>query len=660
MFRKRHNIDMNTKNKNNKKNQNKNWRNGIWYFLMGLMLISVVSTYFTEPTKSSQIDFSDFISEMNQGNIKSVTVIPSEGIISGKTTNGETFKTFYVDYPELMTEFREQGVNVKINRQNNSWVWGMFIQALLPFILIGALWFFIFRQAQGMNSQAMSFGKSKATPWKKENTEKITFKDVAGVNEAVEELKEIVDYLKNPQRYKSIGAKIPKGALLIGPPGTGKTLLAKAIAGEASVPFFSLSGSDFVEMFVGVGASRVRDLFGQAKKKQPCLIFVDEIDAVGRHRGAGLGGGHDEREQTLNQLLVEMDGFEGKQTVIVIAATNRPDILDPALLRPGRFDRQVTVDKPDLSGREEILKIHAKGKKINKNVDLGVIARGTPGFTGADLANLINEASLLAARENKKEVTMNYIEESLERVIAGPKRKSRVMSEHEKKVIAYHEVGHAIVAARTSKSDPVHKISILPRGKALGYTLQLPLEDKFLMTKEEILSRIEVLVGGRVAEEIVFKEITNGAYDDIKRATQLVSSLICEYGMSKKLGTRKYGSSSDQVFLGKSYSNDQKDYSESTASLIDEEIKNIIDKAYENAKKILTKEKEMLHKVAELLLEKEIIEGAEFLSILNNETPKKTKPKTKTKPKSTISKQIKKLTDIDTSSNLGGPAAAPA
>ena len=655
---------MKVKNKHdkNKKNQNKNWRNGIWYFLMGLMLISVVSTYFTEPAKTSQINFSDFINEMNQGNIKSVTLVPSEGIINGKTTNGEPFKTFYVDYPELMTEFKEQGVNVKINRQNNNWVWGMFIQALLPFILIGALWFFIFRQAQGMNSQAMSFGKSKATPWKKENLEKITFKDVAGVNEAVEELKEIVDYLKNPQRYKSIGAKIPKGALLIGPPGTGKTLLAKAIAGEASVPFYSLSGSDFVEMFVGVGASRVRDLFGQAKKQQPCLIFVDEIDAVGRHRGAGLGGGHDEREQTLNQLLVEMDGFEGKQTVIVIAATNRPDILDPALLRPGRFDRQVTVDKPDLIGREDILKIHSKGKKINKNVDLAVIARGTPGFTGADLANLINEASLLAARENKKEVTMDYIEESLERVLAGPKRKSRVMSEHEKKVIAYHEVGHAIVAARTSKSDPVHKISILPRGKALGYTLQLPLEDKFLTTKEEILNRVEVLVGGRVAEEIVFNEITNGAYDDIKRATQLVHSLICEYGMSKKLGTRKYGSSSDQVFLGKSYSNDQKDYSESTASLIDEEIKNIIDKAYENAKKILTKEKEMLHKVTEILLEKEIIEGAEFLSIINNEPTKQPKEKTKPKPKakSSISKKLKNLTDIDTPSNLGGPAAAPA
>ena len=325
-------------------NKNKNWRNGIWYFLMGLMLISVISTYFTEPSQSSQINFSEFINEMNQGNIKSVTLNPSEGVINGKTTNGQPFKTFYVDYPELMTEFREQGVDVKINRQNSNWVWGMFFQALLPFILIGALWFFIFRQAQGMNSQAMSFGKSKATPWEKKSTEKITFKDVAGVNEAVEELKEIVDYLKNPQRYKSIGAKIPKGALLIGPPGTGKTLLAKAIAGEADVPFFSLSGSDFVEMFVGVGASRVRDLFGQAKKKQPCLIFVDEIDAVGRHRGAGLGGGHDEREQTLNQLLVEMDGFEAKQTVIVIAATNRPDILDPALLRPGRFDRQVTVD----------------------------------------------------------------------------------------------------------------------------------------------------------------------------------------------------------------------------------------------------------------------------------------------------------------------------
>ncbi len=630
---------MRKQKKTNKQDKNNNWKNLIWYFLVGLMILSIVTTYFNEPQTQSTLNFSDFVSEMNQGNIKAITINPSEGIISGKTTNGQQFKTYYVDYPELMTELRSQGISIKINRSDSSWVLGMFFQALLPFVLIMLLWFFIFRQAQGMNSQAMSFGKSRATPWKKDNNKKITFKDVAGVDEAVEELKEIVDYLKNPQRYKSIGAKIPKGALLMGPPGTGKTLLAKAIAGEADVPFFSLSGSDFVEMFVGVGASRVRDLFNQAKKKQPCLIFVDEIDAVGRHRGAGLGGGHDEREQTLNQLLVEMDGFDEKQTVIVIAATNRPDILDPALLRPGRFDRQVTVDKPDLNGRKEILKIHSKNKKINKKVDLDIIARGTPGFTGADLANLANEATLLAARKNKKEVSTSELEEALERVIAGPQRKSRVMSEHEKEVIAYHEVGHALVAAKTKKSDPVHKISILPRGRALGYTLQLPIEDKFLMSKEEILCSIEVLMGGRVAEEIKFKEITSGASNDIERATEMAHSFICKYGMSKNLGTRKYGQGSNQVFLGKTYGSEQKDYSDNTANLIDEEIKNIIDKAYENAKKILLKNKSLLDKISIILLEKETLGREEFVELLSEK--KSTETENTTKSTSSKPKEVK-------------------
>ena len=646
---------MATPNKPNKKQPvNKNWKNTVWYFLLGLMLLSIVTTYFNEPVGPSQINFSDFIQQLSQGSINEVTIRPSESIIIGKTSSGELFKTYYVNYPELMQELRAQGIDIKVNPADSGWVWGMFLQAFLPFLLIMLLWFFIFRQAQGMNNQAMSFGKSRATPWNKENKNKTTFKDVAGVDEAVEELAEIVDFLKKPERYKSIGAKIPKGVLLMGPPGTGKTLLAKAIAGEADVPFFSLSGSDFVEMFVGVGASRVRDLFGQAKKKQPCLIFVDEIDAVGRHRGAGLGGGHDEREQTLNQLLVEMDGFDATQTIIVIAATNRPDILDPALLRPGRFDRQVTVDKPDLLGRVEILKIHSKTKKFDKDVDLEIIARGTPGFTGADLANLMNEATLLAARNNQKLVMMKDLQEALERVIAGPQRKSRVMSDYEKEVIAYHEVGHALVAAYAKKSDPVHKISILPRGRALGYTLQLPVEDKFLMSREEILSTIEVLMGGRAAEELIFNEITSGASNDIERATQMARSFVCTYGMSKNLGTRKYGGAQEQVFLGKSYGSDNKDYSDDTATLIDNEIKTLIDTAYDNSMKILVKYRKKLDEISKLLLEKETIDRDEFLELLKSK---------KKSVKKTIADVVKdvvpKKTDSEPPAGLN-PASSPA
>ena len=633
---------------------NKNWKNTVWYFLLGLMLLSIVTTYFNEPVGPSQVNFSDFIQELTQGNIQEVTIRPSESIIIGQTASGTIFKTYYVNYPELMKELRDHGVSIKVNPTDSGWVWGVFLQAFLPFLLIMLLWFFIFRQAQGMNNQAMSFGKSRATPWNKENKQKTTFKDVAGVDEAVEELAEIVDFLKKPDRYKAIGAKIPKGVLLMGPPGTGKTLLAKAIAGEADVPFFSLSGSDFVEMFVGVGASRVRDLFGQAKKKQPCLIFVDEIDAVGRHRGAGLGGGHDEREQTLNQLLVEMDGFDPTQTIIIIAATNRPDILDPALLRPGRFDRQVTVDKPDLKGRVEILKIHSKKKKFDKDVDLEIIARGTPGFTGADLANLMNESTLLAARNNQKLVMMKDLQEALERVVAGPQRKSRVISNHEKEVISYHEVGHALVAAFAKKTDPVHKISILPRGRALGYTLQLPIEDKFLMSRDEILSSLEVLMGGRAAEELVFDEITSGASNDIERATQMARSFVCTYGMSKSLGTRKYGGNQEQVFLGKSYGSDSKDYSDGTATLIDNEIKALIDMAYDNSMKILTKNRKKLDEIAKLLLEKETIGRDEFLELL--------KPK-KQSVRKRISKVVKDVVPkkSDSEPPIGlAPASSPA
>jgi cell division protease FtsH len=604
------------KNSKNKKSAGSpNWRNIIWYFLLALMIISIITTYFS-PKTSELMDFSDFMSNLQNGEISEITIRPNESLILGAKKDGSIIKSHYINYPNFITEVRDQNVKIKINPADSSWVWNLFIQALLPFLLIAGLWFFIFRQAQGVNSQAMSFGKSKS-PWKKQDTDNpTTFKDVAGVDEAVEELEEIVEFLKKPKKFIDIGAKIPRGALLLGPPGTGKTLLAKAVAGEANVPFFSLSGSDFVEMFVGVGASRVRDLFKQAKKANPSIIFVDEIDAVGRHRGAGLGGGHDEREQTLNQLLVEMDGFDEKTAVIVIAATNRPDILDPALLRPGRFDRQIFVDKPDIKGRLEILNIHARGKKILKDIDWNLIARRTPGFTGADLANIVNEGALLAARKGKKIVGIEEFEEATERVLAGPEKKSKVISKQEKEKIAYHEVGHALVAKKLKDTDPVHKISILPRGMALGYTLQLPLEDKHLVTKTEIENKIKILLGGRAAEEIIFNEITTGASNDIEKATDLVRNYICAYGMSKKMGTRKYGKSQNQVFLGRDYADHSKDYSEETAKEIDKEIFAIINTCFSEAKSILVKNKAKLNKISKLLIKQEVIEGEELSSLL--------------------------------------------
>ncbi|RAP30789.1 cell division protein FtsH [Candidatus Marinamargulisbacteria bacterium SCGC AG-414-C22] len=607
------------------------------------MALSILSTYFGDPKAPTQIPFTEFMQQVETESFVEVTLRPAENILIGQTKNGEYIKTYYVDYPGFVAELREQNIKIKVNPSDGGWVLSLFMQALLPFLLIAGLWFFIFRQAQGMNSQAMSFGKSRAVPWKDQGDKKITFKDVAGLDEAIEELKEIVDFLKSPKRYQQIGAKIPKGALLMGPPGTGKTLLAKAIAGEADVPFFSLSGSDFVEMFVGVGASRVRDLFGQAKKKQPCLIFVDEIDAVGRHRGAGLGGGHDEREQTLNQLLVEMDGFDPKQTIIVIAATNRPDILDPALLRPGRFDRQIVVDKPDVKGRHKILKIHAKEKKIEKKVDLEVIAKRTPGFTGADLANLINESALLAARKNKTQVSMEELEESTDRVMAGPERKSRVISKKEKEIIAFHELGHAIVAAELPNTDPVHKISILPRGMALGYVLQLPIEDKYLVSTEEIKNQLRILMGGRIAEDLIFNEITSGASNDIEKATSLAQEYVCNYGMSK-LGARKFGKSQQQVFLGKGFGESSKDYSDSTAKQIDDEIKALLSTSFDEAQKILKKNLKVMKELSKILLEKEVIEGKEFLKIFKKIQDKHFKPK----PKKTVKKKVeKKVSKID-------------
>ncbi|MGA0241491.1 MAG: ATP-dependent zinc metalloprotease FtsH [Candidatus Marinamargulisbacteria bacterium] len=595
----------------------KDWRSLIWYLFFSFFIISIITATMSKPNEAKKMSFSEFLNELDNGQIKTVRILTSDQMIEYKTQDGTSFKSYYLDYPNLIQELKEKNVDIDVNPSNSDWFLGLFLQAFLPFILIGALWFFIFRSAQGAGNQAMSFGKSRATPWKKDDkNQKVTFKDIAGVDEAVEELKEIVEFLKTPEKFRDIGAKIPKGALLMGPPGTGKTLLAKAIAGEANVPFFSLSGSDFVEMFVGVGASRVRDLFAQAKKNTPAIIFVDEIDAVGRQRGAGLGGGHDEREQTLNALLVEMDGFGADTTVIVIAATNRPDILDPALLRPGRFDRQITVDKPDLNGRKDILAIHAKGKKIKKNVDLSVIARRTPGFTGADLANIINESALLAARRNKKEVALVDIEESVERVMAGPQRKSRIMSDKEKEIVAYHETGHALVAVNLESTDPVHKVSILPRGFALGYTLQLPKEDTFLISKDQILSQLKILLGGRIAEDLIFGEITSGASNDIERVTELAKSFVCKYGMSDKLGTRKYGQDSGPVFLGRNMSDNTQDYSDHLAKEIDDEINALIENAYSDATKILKKNKKALVEISKILLDKEVIDGTEFLTLL--------------------------------------------
>jgi cell division protease FtsH len=613
------NKDTSKKSKLNKKPQKKDWRNSVWYFLTAIMLVFATTSFFNGAPQSSHISFSSFLSHLESGQLQEITIKPKERLIEGKDSKGTSFRTSFIDYPEFISELRSHNVQMKIDQSDSNWFVGLFLQAFLPFILIGLLWFFIFRQAKGMGNQAMSFGKNKAKLWKKEDGEKvITFKDVAGIDEAVEELGEIVDFLKNPSRYKKIGADIPKGVLLMGSPGTGKTLLAKAIAGEANVPFFSLSGSDFVEMFVGVGASRVRDLFAQARKEEPCIIFLDEIDAVGRHRGAGVGGGHDEREQTLNQLLVEMDGFDSKQTVIVIAATNRPDILDPALQRPGRFDRQIVVDKPDIKGRFQILTIHAKKRKVNPKADLEIIAKRTPGFTGADLANLINEAALLAARNKKKIVEMEDLESATDRVIAGPERKSRIIKSKEKEIIAYHEMGHAIVAAECKTSDPVHKVSILPRGMALGYTLQLPLEDKHLISRSEIEDNIRVLMGGRVAEEIIFNEITSGASNDIEKATELARNYVCSYGMSKALKTRKYGQAESNVFLGKSYSNHSKDFSEETAREIDTEIRDIIDRCYKDATKILKDKKEKLIELSTHILTKEVIDGPEFKELYGN------------------------------------------
>ncbi len=597
------------------KNGNRRWKNLTWYVFLVLLVILIVTTFTNGPKTLHEIEFSEFLNKVASGEIRSVEIRTSERFLVATGKDGQKVRSYYLEDPSLISSLREKGIAIKVDPSDSSWMVNLFVQALLPFILIALLWFFILRQAQGSNNQALSFGKIRAKPWLKNDKEKSTFKDVAGVDEAVEEVQEIVDFLKAPEKYHLLGAKIPRGVLLMGPPGTGKTLLARAIAGEADATFFSLSGSDFVEMFVGVGASRVRDLFRQAKKNLPSVVFIDEIDAVGRHRGAGLGGGHDEREQTLNQLLVEMDGFDNKASIIVIAATNRPDILDPALLRPGRFDRQVVVDKPDLKGRTDILKIHARGKKIAPDVDLELVARGSTGFTGADLANLLNEAALLAARRQKKQIEFSELQESIERVMAGPQRKSRVIAEKEKEIIAHHEVGHALLGYLLPNTDPVHKISMLPRGMALGYTLQLPVEDRFLMSREQMIDTIKVLMGGRIAEELIFGSITSGASNDIEKATQLVHRMVRHLGMSK-LGFRTYGKEERNVFLGRDIMEHSKDYSDELAHEIDDEINRTLNECYVDGKRILLEHKTQLVLIAGVLRDQEVITSTELDALM--------------------------------------------
>ncbi|HCG99582.1 MAG TPA: cell division protein FtsH [Actinobacteria bacterium] len=581
---------------------------------MVLLVVLVVIQSLKPSAKPEELVYTEFLSQVDKGRVAEVEVFDKDNRIDGNYKadfkKGGDFIVYYSENDdELVKNLRSNNVVVKVDPQTET-VWWTIALSFLPFVLILGIWLFMLQQMQGGGNKVMSFGKSRAKRLTKDQP-RVTFKDVAGADEAVEELEEIKEFLANPSKFQALGAKIPKGVLLYGPPGSGKTLLARAVAGEAGVPFFSISGSDFVEMFVGVGASRVRDLFEQAKTSAPCIIFMDEIDAVGRHRGAGLGGGHDEREQTLNQLLVEMDGFDVKDNVILIAATNRPDILDPALLRPGRFDRQIIVDRPDLIGRRGILDVHAKGKPFAKDIDLDVLARRTPGFTGADLANLVNEAALLAARHGKKEIDMRELEESIDRVMAGPERKTRLISDHEKEIIAYHEAGHALVAHELPNTDPVHKISIIPRGRALGYTLTLPTEDRFLVSKAELTANLAVFLGGRVAEEMKFDDVTTGAHDDLERATKVARQMVCEFGMSEKLGPLTLGQKQEQVFLGRDFAS-HPDYSQEIAFEIDKEIRRIVDDAFKKAKTILTERRELLDGIAKHLIERETLEREEL------------------------------------------------
>ena len=587
------------------------------YLVVIVVLAIMVQSVVGGSTSRAELSYTELLAQIDQGNVAEVTLFADSDIARGELKQPlEDETAFKVSYPAeseaaLDQRLQEAGVPVEVDPEGTTIL--QIIFGLLPWILIFGFMIFILMQAQGGGSRVMSFGKAKVKQVSKE-TPKVTFDDVAGIDEAVEELQEIKDFLQNPQKFRQIGAKIPKGVLLFGPPGTGKTLLARAVAGEAGVPFFSISGSDFVEMFVGVGASRVRDLFEQAKAQAPAIVFIDEIDAVGRHRGAGLGGGHDEREQTLNQLLVEMDGFDANLGVILLAGTNRPDILDPALLRPGRFDRQIIVDRPDLNGRIAILKVHSKGKPLADEIELEVLARQTPGFTGADLANLINEAAILAARHGKKIIGMEELEESISRVIAGPERKSRLISEDEKLVIAYHEGGHALVGHAIPNGDPIHKVTIIPRGMTLGHTLALPTEDRYITRRSEMVDRLAMMLGGRTAEELVFQDPSTGAADDIEKATDLARKMVMEYGMSDELGPMKYGTGQGEVFLGKDYAQHM-DYSDELASLIDTEVRKLITQAHDEARDILTHHRDVLDRLAKELMDKESLDSEEVAAV---------------------------------------------
>ena len=571
----------------------------------------VFNAFNTPHSVSKEITYSDFLNLIKTKQVESVIIQGDQ--IKLHTINGQYYSCYAPNDPDLIKTLKENNILITVKPEEKTSLWQSILISWFPMLLLIGVWIFFMRQMSGGSGKAFSFGKSRAKLLNKDEN-KVTFKDVAGIDEAKEELQEIIEFLKDPKKFTKLGGKIPKGVLLIGPPGTGKTLLAKAIAGEADVPFFSISGSDFVEMFVGVGAARVRDLFIQGKRNAPCIIFIDEIDAVGRHRGAGLGGGHDEREQTLNQLLVEMDGFESKEGVIIIAATNRPDVLDPALLRPGRFDRQVYVPNPDVKGREGILKVHTKDKPLGDDVDLSIIARGTPGFSGADLANLVNEAALIAAKKGKNKIEMEDFEEAKDKIILGKERRSMIISPEEKKNTAYHESGHTIVAKKLPQADPIHKVTIIPRGRALGVTQQMPVDDRYTLTKEYLETQIAILMGGRVAEEIVLNHMTTGAGNDIERATKLARKMVCEWGMSS-LGPISFGEKDEEIFLGKELVR-HKDYSERTAILIDKEVEKIVKQGYDTAKQILLDNIDILHKMANALLEKETLTSEEIDKIM--------------------------------------------
>ena len=596
---------------------NSRTKNILFWVVVGLFMI-LLFNLFSVPHHEPEEDviFSEFMTKLDKGEVERVIIKASH--ISAVLKDKTRIRTYSVEYPELVQVLRDRGVQIEAKPPDESPWYITFLVTWGPFVLFLGLWFFLMRQMQMGGNKALSFGKSRARLLTEER-KKVMFSDVAGIDEAKDEVLEIIEFLKDPRKFQKLGGRIPKGVLIVGPPGTGKTLLAKAIAGEASVPFFSISGSDFVEMFVGVGASRVRDLFEQGKKHAPCIIFIDEIDAVGRLRGAGLGGGHDEREQTLNQLLVEMDGFDTTEGVILVAATNRPDVLDPALLRPGRFDRQVVVNRPDLRGRTEILKVHTKKVPIATNVELGKIARGTPGFSGADLENLVNEAALWAARLNKKEVEVVDFEMAKDKVLMGAERKSLILSDEEKRTTAYHEAGHALIAKLIPGTDPVHKVTIIPRGRALGVTMQLPTDDRHGYSKGYLYNQLAILMGGRVAEELVLKEMTTGAGNDLERATDLARKMVCEWGMSEKMGPLTFGKQNEMPFLGRELGS-QRDFSEQIAMEIDQEVKRLVMENYERAKRLLTENMATLKRLAEALLEKEVLDSSDIDNILMQPT----------------------------------------